>query len=432
MADQRQILRAYAEAKAGILAPAMEIVISGSSQARDVALGPLAGVGGVARDIAAELSFTDGPPDPTSFKPFVNYCIARGRFREAVDFAEMADPAGLGPFARATAEAAAERVAFDAVKHVDRDLARSIDMTALAAERVRCLSVPRATVTREPGIVGAVAISSGPTVLKAPAICSAGRFRVRGGGQPGRSGRRFALAVCEPGARIEWVKDRVAPREGVWLSDWTRPPGDGAAVKARVSLDRAPDHPLDVFVLGVGEGGAGRLTWRRASAEVSVFDLAAPRDIEPDVSSWSLPRPALERAELLTPASDFPVPYFAPGDPTMHHPLAGRAAVVRLRGAIFPGAAGVSAIARFRTRRRARSSSRCGRGERASPRSTRRRRRDRSLRAVGRRSARRFSNGGSGSSCPSPRTNRWTSISRPESSNFPTSTGVTPRGMTFR
>jgi glycosyltransferase involved in cell wall biosynthesis len=347
VSDQRRILSAYAAEKAGTLADALESVIVWSPQSRDLTLGALAGAGGVARTIATDLSFTYTPTDPDSFKLFVEYCIARGRFREALDFADMTDPAALAPIARAAAEAMAEKVAFDAVKRVDRDIARPLDMTGLASERVRCLSGSRnAAVTREPGIVGSIPISPGPAILKAPAICPPGArsFEVTVS-QDGAAGA-FALAVCEPGAPMQWVEDRIVAAEGVSLSDWTRLSGDGGAASARVSFDPAPDRPLDVFVIGRSDEGAsaaGRLTWLRASAVVSVFDLAAPGEIAADPASWSLPRAVLDRAELLTPLLDFPTPYFAPGNPIMHHPLPGRAAVVRIRGAIFSGAAGVSA-----------------------------------------------------------------------------------------
>jgi hypothetical protein len=51
----------------------------------------------------------------------------------------------------------------------------------------------------------------------------------------------------------------------------------------------------------------------------------------------------LQTAEVLTEASDFAYPVFVPGQFTQHHPLPGRPAVVRIRGAVPAGASGVAA-----------------------------------------------------------------------------------------
>ena len=46
----------------------------------------------------------------------------------------------------------------------------------------------------------------------------------------------------------------------------------------------------------------------------------------------------------MTPAPDHPGPYFVAGPPALHHPLAGRPALVRLRHAVFQGARGLRAL----------------------------------------------------------------------------------------
>jgi hypothetical protein len=79
-------------------------------------------------------------------------------------------------------------------------------------------------------------------------------------------------------------------------------------------------------------------------ATVSVAGLLTPSTIELETMATPLPLHVLDRAELLTDASDFPYRVFIPGNPTFHHPLPGKLTIVRVPGAIFAGANGVRSI----------------------------------------------------------------------------------------
>ena len=67
-----------------------------------------AGLGGVAHELALKLSFMPQRDSAEQNRPFLDYCLARGRFREAFAFAQWLDDPELQLIARAAAETAAE------------------------------------------------------------------------------------------------------------------------------------------------------------------------------------------------------------------------------------------------------------------------------------------------------------------------------------
>jgi hypothetical protein len=83
--------------------------------------------------------------------------------------------------------------------------------------------------------------------------------------------------------------------------------------------------------------------WRSVTAHGSLSGFATPSGVEPREFSHRLPLHLLQSGELVTDASDFPYPVFVAGEFTLHHPLAGRMSLVRVRGAVPQGAAGMSA-----------------------------------------------------------------------------------------
>ena len=90
-------------------------------------------------------------------------------------------------------------------------------------------------------------------------------------------------------------------------------------------------------------GGEGRANWRGLRAHVSLYDHQSASAVELPAGATPVPHRLLAEADLLTPAADFPAPYFQPGSPTLHHPLVGRPALVRLRRALYQGATGFAA-----------------------------------------------------------------------------------------
>jgi hypothetical protein len=94
-------------------------------------------------------------------------------------------------------------------------------------------------------------------------------------------------------------------------------------------------------LLARGEGE--RLAWISLAADVPLFDLTTASAVKVEPGATPLPRRALVGAESLTPAPEFPGPYFQPGPPSQHHPLVGRPALVRLKQAVFAGATGLRA-----------------------------------------------------------------------------------------
>jgi hypothetical protein len=349
--NQRRILRAYDGENSATLARALESVIVWSPQTRASVVAALAGIGGVAKDRAMELSFTYTPTDPNSFKPFVEYCIARGRFREATEFAALISPATLLPIVQNAADAVAIQAAMVESTAASSNRLQWIELTGPVAKKIGFVSGQNdSLLSREHEIVTAYHVPSGLSILKAAATCPPGArsveavVAVEG---PGVSDLRFALAVCEPEAVMKMPGGQLLAQEGAWWSGWTRAAERGAPTSVKATLDRSVNQPLDVFLLTRIEGDISarpRLIWRAVNAQILAPDPIARGAITPDARSASLPRHFLDRAELLTAAPDFPVPFFTAGEPTMHHPLAGRAAIVRLRNAIFPGAAGVRAL----------------------------------------------------------------------------------------
>jgi glycosyltransferase involved in cell wall biosynthesis len=351
-AEQRLILRAYAGRDIRLVEHALESVLASGPRNRDRLHAALAGLGNAAKDLATRLSFAPQHEGVDMSKPFVEYCIARGRIREAYEFARLAQSPALMEFARGAAEAAAEKAAFGAMRVAERDEWHAIPLGRQVAERVRSVRELRDdALVRGGEIVVAHAMPLGTTILKAPAACPPRAARIEASvavESDHWAKARLALAVCEPFATLNLDEGRVRSREGgAWWSGWIAPAGDGAETRLAAQINPPPDRPLDVFLISRLDGffaRRARVTWRSVGAEVNVLAQSTSSAIELDASSSALPRHVVARGEPLTPARDFNARYFVPGDPTTHHPLPGRPALVRIAKAIFPGATGVRAL----------------------------------------------------------------------------------------
>jgi len=333
--DQRRMLRAFARAEARLVAPALETVVASGPRNRERVTTALTGLGSVAHDLALRLSFMSMRDSEEQHRPFIDYCLARGRFQEGFAFASWLDDPELLALARGGAEAAAEKAALGALREPQPEHVHSISLSRFAADRARALeTIGEADLRREDGIVASFPLRGGVAVVKAASLCPPAARRLQATVEAGE-GVRVALAACEKFAQVELKGETLASEQRFYWSGW-RAPGD-------IALDiSAPfGETADVFLLARGEGE--RLTWNSLSADVPLFDLTTPSAVSVEPGATPLPRRALAGAECLTPAQDFPGPYFQPGPPSQHHPLVGRPALVRLKRAVFAGATGLRA-----------------------------------------------------------------------------------------
>jgi hypothetical protein len=295
----------------------------------------LTGLGSVARDLALRLSFMSMRDSKDQNRPFIDYCLARGRFQEGFAFASWLDDPELLAVARAGAEAAAEKAALGALREPQPERLHRVSLSRFAADRARALeAIGEADLQRGDGIIAGFSIRGGVAVVKAASVCPPAARGLQAKVDAGQ-GVRVALAACEKFAQIELKGETLASEQRFYWSGW-RAPGDIA-----LEISEAFGETADVFLLARGEGE--RLAWISLSADVPLFDLTTPSAVNVERGATPLPRRALVGAEMLTPAPEFPGPYFQPGPPSQHHPLVGRPALVRLKQAVFAGATGVRA-----------------------------------------------------------------------------------------
>ncbi len=332
-ADQRRLLQAYGQQDAALLGPALESVLATGPRTRERVNSALAGLGAVARELALKLSFMPQRDSAEQNRPFLDYCFARGRLAEAFAFAQWLDDPELAALARAGAEAAAEKAALGALREpVAR--ARAISLMRIAADRARgIVGVSEGGVRNEEGQAIAHSLS-GVAVVKAASVCPPGARRITAS-VSAPAGARVALVACDRFALLQLAGETLVGAEPFAWTGW-RAPGEIA-----LDLPTPFGESADLLLLSKGEG---RVVWSEIVAEVALFDFKSASAVNLDPGVTPLPRRLLAGAELLTPAADFPGPYFVAGSPTMHHPLVGRPALVRLRQAVFQGATGVRAL----------------------------------------------------------------------------------------
>ena len=332
-ADQRRLLQAYGKHEAAMLGPALESVLATGPRTRDRVNSALAGLGSVARELALKLSFMPQRDSTEQNRPFLEYCFARGRLAEAFAFAQWLDDPELAALARAGAEAAAEKAALGAV-HEPVARTRAISLTRIAADRARGIVGLAEGAVRNNGSQAIVHAVRGVAVVKSASVCPPGARRVTAV-VSAPEGTRVALVACDRFALLQLAGENLAGEEPFAWTGW-RPPGEIA-----LDLPTPFAESADLLLLSKGEG---QVVWSALVAEVALFDFNSSSAVHLDPSVTPLPRRLLANAELLTPAADFPGPYFVAGSPTTHHPLVGRPALVRLRQALFQGATGVRAL----------------------------------------------------------------------------------------
>jgi glycosyltransferase involved in cell wall biosynthesis len=345
VADARQVLRVFAQTPLGEFAPVLESLLArGPNRARAQAEARLAGLDAAARDLALTLTFDYANGAPNSFPTFVRYAIARQRFVDALDFARWHDSKALKPMVEAAIAREAERSTRLSPRAAAKASRISLSLAPELAARLRLhLAPPGALLSRDAHCVASLRLGQGVTLAKAPLACPPGTQRLTTSVDFAAQGAlevEVALVVAEPFAQVVLDANGPASGAGVWWSGWK------AAARERVgfSLESLPAsaEALDLFLLGRNATpDEVWAVWRDVKAEGALSELTTPSAIYPAASRHKLPLHILERGELLTDASDFPYPSWIPGEPTLHHPLAGRVSVVRLPGAVPGGSAGV-------------------------------------------------------------------------------------------
>ncbi len=337
-ADQRRMLQAFAQREAGLLGPALESVVASGPRTRDRVTAALTGLGAVARDLAVKLSFMPQRDSSEQNRPFLDYCLARARFPEAFAFAHWLDDPELAAIARAGAEAAAEKAALGAVRRPAPARSREVALLRIAAERARAIvGLADADVRSDDGGAISHPVRDGVAVIKAAGVCPpSARRLVAAVEAPG--GARVALVACDRFAVLRLDGDTLKGDAPFAWTGW-RAPGELA-----LNLPSPFEESADLLLMTQCDAAArGRVYWRSLDAEVALFDFKTASGVNLAPGVTPLPRRVLAAAELLTPANDFLGRYFDAGQPTMHHPLAGRPALVRLKNAVFQGATGLRA-----------------------------------------------------------------------------------------
>jgi hypothetical protein len=343
VADMRRILALYAARPIGEFAHVFESVLSqGQYQIRARAQVWLAPLDETARELAMRLTFEFPGGEANSFPTFLAYAFARNRLTEALDFARRHDPETLLPIAEGALAQAAEQAAQRRLHDTSVKRTTILSLTAEISERLRLVQAPLGVeLARDGQCVAAHRLAPGLIVAKAPLALPSGVKRVEAwldfAGDPQSE---FALAAVAPGARVKLDLLEAEPCADATFSGWRRGAG--------VTLDALPAAPgaCDLFLLTRTPATAGSqawAAWRRIEAQAEISALTTPSAIVEAEARYSLPMHLLQTAEVLTEASDFAYPVFVPGQFTQHHPLPGRPAVVRIRGAVPAGASGVAA-----------------------------------------------------------------------------------------
>jgi O-antigen biosynthesis protein len=347
--DLRRVLAVFRDAPLAAFPHVSESMLSqGPLQVRARAAAWLAPLDETARDLALKLTFQYPESAPESFAPFMRYCLARARLIEAIDFARLHDPATLTPIAEAAVARETERNTRRSLRAAAQKRAISVSLNPEIVERLRILAAPRGVmIERDAHCVASFRLVPGLTVAKAPLACPPGAERLESWvdfAGPHELPSEIALAAAEPSAQAVLTEAALSARGGLWWSGWRR--AERAGLRVEVENLPALSRPLDIFLLcrtAPTSREEAWTVWRNVTAHGSLSGLATPSGVYAREIRRELPLHLLESAELLTDASDFPYPVFVPGASILHHPLAGRMSLVRVKGAIPQGAAGISA-----------------------------------------------------------------------------------------
>ncbi len=348
--NHRRILGAYSAQKIEMLKHVIETVVHVNRAQGERLRGVLESVSGEAREIALRVSASFEPNSEDALRGFVQFCIERHKIQEAFDFA-FYNSRPLLTDAIGSAKLSAETLTLDGLRRYRLGLWHEVGLTADVRQRIQWASgFPVQDLVHPCDGVAAYSIAPGITILKASAACPSGagtvravaRVEVRGG-----TSLFLALAASMPGAhmRLSGRGLESESSDAFWWSGWVAATGRDGKLELEVPVLEPTEELLDLHFLGkTGDDDidpTGNVTWESVSAVISLTGATSASAIEPHETATPIPRHVIDRGVLLTPNPDFPFPVFVPGDPTLLHPLPGRAALARISGAVPSGTKGV-------------------------------------------------------------------------------------------
>ncbi len=301
------------------------------------------GKAGALRDLLIQIS-RGGENSKESIKGFLDFMVKSGRTSEALEFA-LANDLDLLEGAVAVAHRENKAAALWEIQQSKLEICDEIDLTGEVKSRARPVAgIDPVDFVTNPA--GAFTHPIGPdiSVIKAAGVCPTGSSAIRTtalrlGGEDTEV--LAALALCAPRSNIVIANGEVVPKDDVSWSGWKPLPKTGVPEHVGIATAEPTKGLMDLYFLTkVAEGAKYKRTsvsWIDASAKVVAVDRSTNSNIEFDLTARRLPRDIAARAgELLTPITDLSLGWspFVPGPPTLLHPIHGRVAVVRLRGAI--------------------------------------------------------------------------------------------------
>jgi hypothetical protein len=349
--NRRRVLSAYRNQKVETLEHIVETLSLADNSQGERLRAALADMSSEAREIALRISSHFETESEEAIKGLVRFCIERHRFAEALDIARC-NGEGLLDDLINSLQVAVQTVTLDTIRKNTLELWHAIDLTFDVRQRVRSVSVfPACELTSRAGTIASHLVDIGVRVLKAAAVVPPGAGMVRTVAtvevrQP--ASVLLALAVSSSDARLRLSGDSLDSTSPFWWSGWNSASGECGTIKFEVAIPEPAKELLDLHFLSKARNGAidseSKVTWESVSASVKVDGAYTSSGIVLDEIAVPVERAMLDQGVVLTDHSDFPFPVFVPGDPTLLHPLPGRAVLVRLPGALFPGATGVRSV----------------------------------------------------------------------------------------
>jgi glycosyltransferase involved in cell wall biosynthesis len=304
-----------------------------------------------AREIARRVSSSWEPNSDEAIRGFVQFCVERKKIEEALDYA-LHNKRSLLSDLIGSAKSLADDISLDAVRGRTLDLWHMVVLTDEVRQRIKPVAGvrPLKAVPVAGGVI-AQPIQAGLSVFKATAVCPplAGFLRavvkVAAPVQPAIS---LALVATAPDARLRLSDRGLESSDAFWWSAWVPAKDGGRKTEVTVAGIGPVDQLLDLHFLCKVDLDAtdleGQVVWESVAASVPVEGVISASVIEIEDDIALVPPQAMENGVLLSETTDFPFPVYVPGDETLLHPLPGRAALVRLPGAVPRGTTAVKSV----------------------------------------------------------------------------------------
>jgi hypothetical protein len=347
----RRILDAYRGQNLQIFRRSIEATVRLNGPQSEVLRIAPEGVSSEAQEIAQRVSTSFEPNSEDAFRCVLQYYLERQNVAEALDFA-LYNGRGLLYEAVGAVKQAAETAALDTIRQNALDMWHEVALTDDTRQRVFSVSVfPAEELERPLGAVASHSIDVGVRVLKAAAVCPPGTRSVSAVAKIEAldpESTSLALAVSAPSAHLHLSNQILQSSDPFWWSGWVSPASENGKVELPVALSEPAGTLLDLHFLCKKTAGEvhemDKVTWESVTATLLAKGAVTPSSIDSIEVGTPLSHELLDRGTLLSEHSDFPFPVFVPGDQTLLHPLPGRAALVRVDGAIPPGATGVRSV----------------------------------------------------------------------------------------